>query len=66
MLGILSTPFGSLIKLDCSLHITKHLSTLDNNFVTESVPEKCTKTIHVLEDETECVQLLQQLFNVSY
>ena len=58
--------FGSLIETDCSLDIIKHLSTLGNDFVTESTFEMRKKTVHVLIAEAECVQLLEQFFKVSY
>ena len=45
--------FGCRIEIDNTLHIIKHLSTLDNTFVTESLLENCIKTIHVLVSETE-------------
>ena len=48
----------SVIKVNCSLHVIKHLSTLCNNFSTESVLEKCIQTVHVLIGETKCIQLL--------
>ena len=47
MLGILSTPV-SFIKTDRSLHIIKHLTTLDNIFFIESLLEQCIETVHVL------------------
>ena len=43
----------SLIKIDCFLHITKHLTTLDNNISTESLDEQCIEIIHVLMCETQ-------------
>ena len=33
--------FRSLIKINCPLHIIKHLYTLGNNFVNERILEKC-------------------------
>ena len=36
----------SLIKIDCSLQIIKHLTALDNNISTESVLEQCIETFH--------------------
>ena len=47
-----------LVEMNCSLQIIKDLSTLDNNFVTEAVLEKCIQTVHVLVVETECIQFL--------
>ena len=55
MLGILSTP---LFEMNCPLQIIKELSTLENNFATETVLEKCVQTVHVLVVETECIQFL--------
>ena len=48
----------SLIKKDNSLHITKHLTTLGNNFSPESILERCFKTVHVLICETQRVLFL--------
>ena len=42
----------SVIKVNCSLHVIKHLSTLYINFFTESILEKCIQTVHVLMGET--------------
>ena len=50
--------FVSLIKVNCSLHVIKHLSTLWNNFSTESILEKCIQTVHVLKGEAKRIQLL--------
>ena len=47
-----------LVELNCSLQIIKELSSLDNNFVTEAVLEKCLQTVHVVVVETECIQFL--------
>ena len=47
-----------VIELNCRLHIIEELSTLDNNFATEAVLEKCIQTVHVLVVETECIQFL--------
>ena len=47
-----------LVEMNCPLQIIKDLSTLENNFVTEAVLEKCIQTVHVLVVETECMQFL--------
>ena len=47
-----------LVEINCHLQIIKELSTLDNNFATEAVLEKCIQTVHVLVVETECIQFL--------
>ena len=47
-----------LIEVNCPLQIVKELSTLENNFSTEAVLEKCIQTTHVLVVETECIQFL--------
>ena len=47
-----------LVEMNCPLQFIKKLSTLDNNFATEAVLEKCIQTVHVLVVETECVQFL--------
>ena len=39
-------------ELNCPLRIIKEFSTLDNNFATESVLEKCMQTVHVSVVET--------------
>ena len=46
------------VEMNCPLQIINELSTLDNNFVTKAVPEKCIQTVHVLVVETECIQFL--------
>ena len=48
----------SVIKVNCSLQVIKHLSTLCNNVSTESILEKCIQTVHVLIGEAKCVQFL--------
>ena len=55
-----------LVEMNCPLQIIKDLSTLENNFATEAVLEKCIRAVHVLVVETECIHFLQQLFNVTY
>ena len=55
-----------LVETNCPLQIIKELSSLENNFVTEAVLEKCIQTVHVLVVETECIQILRQLLNVPY
>ena len=47
-----------LVETNCPLQVVKELSTLEDNFVTEAVLEKCLQTVHVLVDETECIQIL--------
>ena len=47
-----------LVEMNCPLQFIKELSTLDNNFATEAVLEKCLQTVHVLAVETACIQLL--------
>ena len=47
-----------LVEMNCPLQKIKELSTLDNNFVTEAVLEKCIQTVHVLVVETECIEFL--------
>ena len=47
-----------LVEINCPLQIIKELSTLDNNFATEAVLEKCIQTVHVLLVETESIQFL--------
>ena len=48
----------SVVEMNCPLQIIKELPTLDNNFSTEAVLEKCIQTVHVLVVETECIQFL--------
>ena len=48
----------SVIEVNCSLHVIKHLSTLCINISTESILEKCRQTSHVLIGEAKCIQLL--------
>ena len=55
----------SLIKIDCSVHIVKHLTTLDNNISSEWTIEQCIETVHVLISETQWFQFLSYLFNVT-
>ena len=55
-----------LVAMNCPLQIIKELSSLDNNFATEAVLEKCKQTVHVLVVETESTQFLYQLLNVAY
>ena len=50
-------------ETSCPLHITKELSTPDN---TVYVLEKCIQRVHVLLIESECIQVFQKHFNVSY
>ena len=45
-----------VVEMNCPLDVIKDLSTLDNNFATEAVLEKCIQTVHVLVVETECIQ----------
>ena len=47
-----------LVEMNCPLQNIKELSTLDKNFATEVVIEKCIETLHVLVVETECIQFL--------
>ena len=47
-----------LVEMNCPLQIIKELSTLDNTFAIEAVPEKRIQTVHVLVVETECIQFL--------
>ena len=47
-----------VIEKNCPLHIIKDLSTLDSNFASEMIIEKCMQTVHVLVAETELVQFL--------
>ena len=46
------------VKVDCSLHLIKHLSALDNNISPDSIPEQCIETVHVLICERQWVQFL--------
>ena len=55
-----------LVKMNCPVHIIKDLSTLHNTFATELVLEMCIETVHVLAVETDGIQILWQLFNVTY
>ena len=48
----------SLVEMNCPLQLIKEFSTLDNNFATEAVIEKCIQTVHVLVVETECIYFL--------
>ena len=41
-----------LVETNCPLPIIKELCTLDNNFATEAVLEKCMQTVHLLVVET--------------
>ena len=47
-----------LVEMNCPLQIIKELSTLENNFATKAVLEKCIQAVHVLVVETECIQFL--------
>ena len=47
-----------LVEMNCPLQIIKEFSTLDNNFATEAVLEKCIQTVHLLVVETECIHFL--------
>ena len=47
-----------LVEMNCPLQNIKELSTLDKNFATEAVLEKCIETVHVLVVEAECIQFL--------
>ena len=47
-----------LVEMNCPLQIVKELSTLENNFATEAVLEKCMQTVHVLVVETKCIHFL--------
>ena len=55
-----------LVEMNSFLQFIKELSTVENNFVTEAVLQKCIQTSQVLVVETESIQILQQLFNVAY
>ena len=44
-----------LVEMNCPLQNIKELFTLDNNFATEAVLERCLQTVHVLVVETECI-----------
>ena len=55
-----------LVEMNCPLEIIKELSTFDNSFATQAVLEGFKQTVHVLVVETECIQFLQQLFNVAF
>ena len=46
----------SLIKVNCSLHVVKRLSTRCNNCCTESILEYCIQAIHVLIGEAKCIK----------
>ena len=48
----------SVVEMNCPLHVIKELSTLDNNFATEVVLQKCIHTILELVVETESIQFL--------
>ena len=48
----------SVIKVNCSLQVTKHFSTLCNIFSSASLFEKCIQRVHVLIGEAKCFQLL--------
>ena len=41
----------SVIKVNCSLRVVKHLFTLCNNFSTESILENCIQTVYRLIGE---------------
>ena len=45
-----------LVEMNCPLQIIKELSTLDDNFGTDTVLENCIQTVHVLI-EAKCIQL---------
>ena len=47
-----------LLEMNCPLQIIEELSTLENNFTTEAVLEKCIQTVHVMVVETEGIQFL--------
>ena len=47
-----------LIKIDCSSHINKHLTYLDNNFSAELILGQCIETVHMLICETQKVEFL--------
>ena len=47
-----------LVEMNFPLQIIKELSTLENNFATEAVHEKCIQKVHVLVVETEYIQFL--------
>ena len=55
-----------LVEMNCPLQIIKELSTLGNNFATEAVLEKCIQTLQVLVNETKCIHILLQPFNVAF
>ena len=47
-----------VVEKICPLQIIKELSTIDINFATEAVLEKCAQTVHMLVVETESIQFL--------
>ena len=47
-----------VIRVNYSLLVIKHLSTLCNNLSTESILENCIQTVHVLIGEAKCDQFL--------
>ena len=49
-------PSVLLVELNSPLQIIKDLSTLQNNFSTEAILEKCIQTVRMLVVETECMQ----------
>ena len=46
----------SLIKIDCSWHSIKHLTTLDIIKFTQSIQEQCIETVHVLICKIQWIQ----------
>ena len=47
-----------LFEMNRPLQIIKELSTLENDFSTLAVLEKCMQTVHVMVVETESIQFL--------
>ena len=47
------------------MHIVKHLTTLDNIISSEWTFEQCIETVQVSISETQWVQFLSYLFNVT-
>ena len=48
----------TLNKIDCSLHINKHLTYLDYKISNESIVEQCIETVHLMICGTQRVQFL--------
>ena len=47
-----------LVEMNCPLEIIEELSSLEINFASEAVLEKCIQTVHVLVVETESIHFL--------